>query len=237
MAVLKIDDKGIERLERHLKAFKSRAYPFATKATLNKAAFNTQTVARANLRKDFILRNKWTEQSVRVEMARTLRVANQSAHVGSIADYLEDQEFGNGAVKSSKSRVGHPIATPYASGEGSVPRKRLPRAPNRRKNIRLRRRGRAAKSQKQKNAIAIATARKGTGYAWLKVGKRKGIYRVTATSVRKVWDLSRKSVRIKKRPWLGPATDVVVPLLPRFYRDALKFQLRKHGIFVNNGGR
>ena len=154
------DDKEIRRFERDLDRFKHRAFPFATKQTLNQAAFATQRITRLGFKQDLTLRNKFTVQSVQVDQARTLNVRRQAATVGSIAGYMADQEFG--AIKTKKGGVGTPIATPYAAGESmdARVRTRLPRKANTMRAIQLARR-RKSTGRKQRNLIAVQQAAKG----------------------------------------------------------------------------
>ncbi len=111
--MLSVDDKEIKRFERDLKTFASRAYPFATKATINTAAFETQKVARKRIRRIMTLRNKFTRQSIQVEQARGLNVNTQAAVVGSTQDYMETQEFG-GTVRR-RGKEGVPIKTSFSA--------------------------------------------------------------------------------------------------------------------------
>lgn len=224
---MQVDMRQVERLENDLRLFKDRALPFATKATVNRAAFETRTLSQQTIRQDMTNRNKFTERSVRVEQTRTLDIKNQEAIVGSIADYMAVQEFGGD--KSDPS-----IATGYSAGqEGARPRTRLPRKPNKMANIQLK--GRRTKSKgrtrSQQNFVAVKQARKqGQKYVYMKGRTFEGLFRVLGGKVKMVHDLSRKTVAIPKSPWLLPATERVTPQLDRFYADALRFQLRRAGL-------
>ena len=113
--VFKIDDKDIRRLEGDLKAFAERALPFATKNTLNQAAFMAQREAREGVRKTMTMRNQFTERSIQVDQARTLNIRQQAAIVGFIADYMEVQEFGGFETQSERPQgatYGFPNAHP-----------------------------------------------------------------------------------------------------------------------------
>ena len=65
--MFQINDDDVKQLESDLKTFARRALPFATKATVNGAAFNAQREAKQNVREDMLTRNRFTEQSIRVE--------------------------------------------------------------------------------------------------------------------------------------------------------------------------
>jgi len=99
MTMIKINDDDLKQFESDLKTFAKRAYPFATKNTINRGAFEAQKLYRRNADDSMIHRNKFTRQSIQVEQARTLNVSRQAATVGSIAPYMEDQEFGKNIVK------------------------------------------------------------------------------------------------------------------------------------------
>lgn len=234
--MFKIDTKDIKRLEDDLKTFAFRAFPFATKSTLNRSAFEAQSAARANVSKDMIERNKFTKQSILVEKAKTLNVRRQSATVGSIADYMEDQEFGG--VKRSQGKQGVPIATSYSAGEGmnSGARTRVPKRANALQNIQLNKKRGRGKNKRQRNLIAVKeAAASGNKYVYLELQKKKGIFKVVdgkrRPKLRMVHDLTEQSVTIPKSQWLRPAVQRVEVLMPEFYREALIFQLKRHNLF------
>jgi hypothetical protein len=231
-----INDKQIKGLERDLKRFAHQAYPHATRKTLNDAAFQAQKIARADLPKKMVLRNRFTSQSLRVEQARGLNVSRQEAVFGSTAPYMEDQEFGGTKTKTGKEGVA--IATSYSAGQGenAQPRTRLPRRPNRIASIQLTKRRRKSSSRKQRNFIAIRqAAQSGRKFVFLDLDRVKGIFRVLGgrkrPRIKMVHDLSRKSVSIPKNPIIKPAFDESLRMIPAFYADALRFQLRRRGLF------
>lgn len=231
-----VNTRDIKEMERDLKTFAKDAFPFATRKTVNDAAFQTQKIARVDIQRDLTLRNRFTVQSVQVDQARTLQISQQEAIVGSIADYMEDQEFG--AVKSKSGKEGVAIATSYSAGQGENARlrTRLPRKPNKMANIQLQRRRKKGTSRKQQNLIAIKQAAEtGRKYVFLDLGRTKGIFKVTGgkrrPKIKMVHDMSRQSVVIPKNPWLKPAFDETTRMLPAFYADALRFQLRRRNLF------
>jgi hypothetical protein len=235
--MFQIDDRDVKRLERELKGFKDRAYPFATKATINRAAFAAREIAQDFIKGKMIQRNAFTVRSVQVETARTLNVRHQQAVVGSRADYMADQEFG--ATRAKQGKHGVPIPTSATSGEGPgvVPRRKVPRRGNQIQNMSVRRRAKAA-NRRQRNRIAIQEAAAAGGrnrFVFLDLGRRSGIYKVTGRKrkpkITKFYDLSRGTVTIPARPWLAPAVEKVQPLLQKFYGQALAIQLKRHGLF------
>ena len=232
-----VDNRDIKKMERDLKTLAEDAFPFATRKTVNDAAFQTQRIARVDVKNGMVNRNRFTVQSIRVDQARTLQISRQEAVVGSIADYMEDQEFG--AVKSKSGKEGVAIATSYSAGQGenTQPRTRLPRKPNKMANIQLQRRRKKGTSRKQQNLVAIKqAAATGRRYVFLDLGRTKGIFKVTGgkrrPKIKMVHDMSRQSVVIPKNPWLKPAFDEATRMLPAFYGDALRFQLRRRNLFL-----
>ena len=243
--MFRVDNSDIKDLESELKTFKERAVPFATRNTLNLAAFDAMKRGKAKARTDMVLRNKFTERSIQVEQARTLNVAAQESVVGSTQDYMEDQEFG--ATKTSGGKKGVPIPTTTASGEGmgAQPRRRLPRAANKLSKVQLSKRtGGGFKSRKQEVFVRVLeTVRSGKKFMYLDTGRKQAIYkiqgrgrvdkqgRIAGVRMRMVYDLSRRTIGIPRSPWLKPSVDDTSKQIPEFYRESLIFQLKKHNLF------
>ena len=224
-----IDDKDIRRFERDLKKFAKDAFPFATKSAMNGSAFFAQKLAKANVRSQMINRNKFSEQSIQVDQTKTLNVNNQEAVVGSIADYMETQEFGG-------TKTNPTIATSYSAGQGmnTKPRTRLPRKANKMANIRLSKRRKKGLTRKQRifNTIRQAAA-DGRKYIFLDLGKREGIFKVIGgkrrPKIKMVHNTGIRSVNIPRNQWLEPAVDATP--VADLYKKALRFQLKRRGLF------
>lgn len=233
--MITIDDKQIKQYERDLRTFAERAYPYATRHTVNSAAFKAQGIARGNVRSEMVTRNKYTEQSIRVAKTGTLDVNRQAAIVGSTADYMETQEFGG--TKKSSGGKGVAIATSYSAGqEGEQPRTRLPRRANKMSAIQITKRRKGGSSKGQQNFIAVRqAAASGQKFLYLDLGRRRGIFKVTggkrSPKLKMVHDLSRTSVAIPKKPWLAPAVAATQAYIPEIYYNALEFQLQRNKIF------
>jgi len=233
MLVAKTDD--IEKYENDLKKFRFKAYPFATKETLNSIAFKTQKLARAQAGRKMILRNTFTKKSILVHKAKTLQLSRQSALVGSTEKYMERQEFG--AIERSRGKVGLSIPTSYSAGqEGSKPRTRAPEKANRIQNIRLSSRKNTRQSSKQRNFLAVQRAAQSkVKFLFMDLGKRKGIFKIVGgqkkTKVKMVQDLTKKTITIKRNPWLKPATKAVEKHIPGFYEKSLMFQLKRFNLY------
>ena len=234
--MIKLDDKEIKEYENRLKGFAERSFPFATKFTMNKAGFELRKDWQGQIDKQFVNRNKWTKGSIRVDQTKTLDVRKQQVTVGSRADYLATQEFGGTIRKTGKQGVS--IATSYSAGQGesSKPRTRVPRKANRIANIQLRKRRQSKKaSRAQQNFLAVrAAATSSNKFVYLDLGKRKGLFKVTGgkrkPKVKMVHDLSNTAVTIKRTPTLQPALEQTQRKVPKIYKDALLFQLKRQGL-------
>ncbi len=236
MAMFSIKTKKIRDLENQLYMVAEKAVPYATRNTVNNAAFLGMRLSKTRIAKSLTLRNKWTEKSIRVNPTRTLNVSRQMALLGSTEDYMEDQEFG--AIKRRKGKIGVPLATGESSGEGDTPtpRKRLPRGKNKLRKIRLSRRRAQGKTKKQKTLIRVREAIKtGNRYVYLDTGRTKGVFRVKGGTkknpqnavVRMLYSLNESSVRIPRDPWLYPSVERTKAFIPDIYTRSLKFQLKR----------
>jgi len=224
-----INEKPFKQFESDLRTMRAKSLPFATKATLNRTAFVAMKIARDTVRGKMILRNKYTLQSIRFEKTKTLRMRSQETFVGSTADYLEEQEFGRTITSTGKH--GRPIAMPEASGERALPRKRLPRGASRFSKITLGKGSARGKNRRQRNAMAVREAAGKGKYVFLDLGRRSGIFRIRGKGERarltKVWDMSRRIVRVPARPWLLPSATRAAGKIDQYYADALQFQLER----------
>ena len=226
----------LKQLESDLKTFKDRAYPFATRNTLNRLAFDARGSAQRNIRRNMTTRNKFTIGSVQVEQTRTLNVSRQMSIVGSTQGYMEVQEFGG--IERKKGKHGVAIPTTTASGEGRsvAPRKKLPRAANRMQRIKLGNKNIKAKNRKQALFLQVKQAiDSGKKYVFLDTQRRQGIYRIKGRGSRAqidmVHDLTREIVRIPRNPWLAPAVKRTEQRMPSIHIKSLQFQLKHHGLF------
>ena len=249
---IRVDTKDFKRLERQLKTFKARAYPFATKATLNTAAFQTQDVAKKRIRNSLILRNKFILQSVRVNQTKTLDIKKQAAFIGSTSEAMETQEFGG--TKTKRGRHGVAIPTSFSAGQGeqSRPRRKLPRPANTLRRLSLRRGRRRPPGQPRTNKQALLfkvqdAVKSGSRTFFHKFSGQKttGVYRVKGgrkgfrtgwpkgAKIKLLYSLDEKVVNIPRKAWLKPAVDVVEKRLPSIHVKSLEFQLKRHGLFNN----
>lgn len=220
-----LNAKQVTRFASDLKTYGKR-FGQINGMALNQTAFETRKQFVKNVEDKFTLRNKWTVKTIRFEKVRGFNPKTQFSVVGSTMDYMEDQEFG--AVKKKSGKKGVAIPTTHASGEslGARPRSKRVQRPKQRAAIRLSRVRTKARSRGQKIFQTIrGVSERGSGkYAYLPFQRSPGIYRITGkkkrAKVRMVYDLSRRSVVIKKRPSLGPAVARITPRMPVFYKNA-----------------
>lgn len=233
--MITLDDKDLKRYENDLKIYKRRAFPFATKQTINSLAFKAQAISKQTIKKKMILKNRFSLQSIRVNQSKTLNVRRQESSIGSTLDYMEDQEFG--VTKTKDGKKGVALATGYAAGQqGTTKRTRLPRRPNQIQNIKLSRKANKAKSRKQRNLILIKDASQSSRkFVYLNLGKTKGIFKVVGgkkkAKIKMVYNLSKQSVRIPKNPWLNPSIQETIPHGAGIYKKAIIFQLKRFNLF------
>ena len=216
-----IETGAIKDLEKRLQDIKSKALPYATRQTLNDTAFAAQKIIKADLPGRFILKNKYVLRSIRVDQARGSKISAQQSIVGSTAPEMATQEEGGFKYRKAGRAVG--IPTGFSAGQTNR-RTKLPRKAYQMATIALRR-GAKGHSRKQRNLIAFKENQ--GGFAYMDLGRRKGIFKINKRGVKMVHDLSRASVRIKKNEWMKPAGAEALRMLPAFYADALRYQLAR----------
>jgi hypothetical protein len=233
MLKISVDAAKLELLADTLYVFAKRGVPFAARTALNDTAFAAREQWVDQMGKKLVLRNKYTQRSLRVKkVSAGYNVAAMQSEVGSNLEYLATLEFGG--VEQKKGEHGVPIPTPSAAGQSlrARPRTKAVRQANYLSSIHVARR--VSGNRHRRNAVAIRLAAKTGGVAYLDLGRHRGLYRVTGTKrglrIRKLYDLSKASVRTKPHPTLGPAVDAVQPRLPRIWINALKQQLRHNHV-------
>lgn len=229
--MVKVEFKGAKEMNAGLKRMRGQAVPNALRNTLNTAAFETRTIWRREIRSTFTLRNRFTEQSVRVEQARG---SNMVATVGSVAPWMAVQEEG-GTVRG---KSGHKVIPRAASAgqKAGAPRTRLVRGRFYLGAIQVAHPALSG-GRRQRNAIAIAMARKqGKNIVLLtRPSGAKGLFIIMsggkrALKTRMLWDVSRSSVRVHAEPTLERSLTAVKPKLGHMLEAALTQQMQRLGI-------
>lgn len=225
--MIEIDLRNAGALAKQLEKLRAVAVPHAVRTMLNNVAFDARREWHEQIDKAMIVRNQYTKRSIRVEKARGTHLGRMQATVGSILEYMAKQEFGG--QERARGKRGVPIPTSSAAGMSmkARPRSRMVRAANYLRAIRL---VQAVPGSKQrKNAAAIRMARAtGGGVAYLDTGKRRGLYRIPPgkrAKPRMLYDLSRRSVNVPKRPTLQRMLKVITPSFAMQARRAIVAEL------------
>ena len=232
-----MDTREYDRLVNHLETFSKRSVPFAMRDGINRSAFAARKIWQQKIRETFVLRgNKFTAKgAIQVEKARGIKVNRMEAVLGSIADYQRDQE--DGVTLRTRGKHGKAIPTSAAAGQkGARPRTRLVSRRNKLTAITLTSsKFRQFKSKRQRIAVAVRMAKaKGQNFIFLKVSSTNaGIYRLIGKrpKMRRIWDMSHSSVRIKPQPTLEPTVKRMQRVAPPIFLGAVKQQVKRAGLF------
>jgi hypothetical protein len=221
----KADTKELKQFERDLYALNKRGFPYAIKNSLDALAFDARKEWQGEIRSEMTLRNKFTEGSIRVEKASGNNLQSMRSVVGSIAPYMATQEHG-GDVKGKSGNK----AIPTDSARSGKSHSRLVTRPNKMARIQLA--ARKGKTQKQRNAIQVSEAKRtGSKFAYLEVGAKRGIFRVTGGKRRSrlelIQSLTHTVAKVPKNPTMVTAVERAVRGVGSHYRKALVFQLEK----------
>ena len=231
------DSKQLRKLEDDLDKIADTGLAFAVGETLKATAIKAWKESKVDVKRKFTLRNtnKWTLGSIifdKEDAFSNKAINKKSTSVGSIQQYMHDQEFG--ITKTSKGKKGVPVPTGFASGEGlrANPKKKVPIPANRRKNIRYGKGTFKTVPKRYRNFVKIKVAiQDKDDFVYLETRKREGIYKVDGTvqkpKVKMIWDLTERSRTIPATPWLLPASISAVKIQPRIYKRALIKQLKR----------
>lgn len=230
--MIAIDLRKAGKLAKQLNKLRSKALPFATQRMLNHVAFDARRAWIEQVGKSgMVIRNKYTERSIRVDRARGRELSSMQSAVGSTAAYMAKQEFGG--QERAKGKHGVPIPTSSAAGQAAKtrPRTRMVRRKNWLSAIRLVET--VPGSRLRRNAAAIRMARARTdGVAYLDLGKRKGLFRIPPgkrAKPRMLYDLTRKTVRVAPRSMLAKALRAISPNVAFHARRAIVEELKRAG--------
>jgi hypothetical protein len=226
--LLTVDTRELKKLSRDLTRVKKSALPYAVRATLNSLAFEARGEYQREMGAKMKLRNKYTVGSVRVDKAGGLQVHTMKATMGTVADYMDEQEEGAVQAKEGKHGVPLPAAAPGArKNRGRVARAKQIRA------INILPRVTGHRSRKIGAAFSMAARRGGKQFAFLKLRPgRQGIYEINPgrkrLGLRKVWDLSKGTITIPRNPMMKSAVQRANRLRDGIWREALLSQLKLH---------
>lgn len=231
--MLTVEMRGLEKFREDLGKFAKKALPAAARNSLNTLAFDARKEWVQQVGRKFILRNKFTVNSLRIEKAQGFDLATMQSKVGSVADYMAEQEEGH----TERARGKHGVALPTSSAAG-MSKKAVRTKQVQKKNYltAIQVASRVRGIRQRRNAVAIRRASSTGGVAFLDLGqKRKGLFRVSQTAkgrftVRMIYDLSKRSVTVKATPTLQLTLKVVGPRVPRILGNELVAQAKRFHI-------
>lgn len=244
MLTLKLDLRPVEQLENDLDRFGKHALPDAIRDTLNSAVWDLYNDARDQVGRTFIERNKWTRNSIRYNKATGRRVEAMRAEVGSLQEYMAQQEAG--FVQRKSGAHGVAIPTPSAAGQnGAQTRTRALQRRNWLTNIKppsvsVRGRGRTIAAVREalrtKNRIVFIDQAQDpwgrpTGFYRVLGGRRTKSGWPKGAKLRMIYSTDKATVRTAPHRWLEPATEKITQQFDRYYRDALIRQIRINRCF------
>lgn len=236
MVDIKVELKGFGKLTDDLNKFAARGLPYAVRDTLTGSAFALQKRWRAEVKSSFTLRNRYTEQSIRVDKAQGAKVESMQAVTGTIAPYMPDQEEGATVRGRGKHKA---IPTAIAAGQGQgAKRTRVVRAGLRLQAVNVPTHPLPSMGRRRQNAVLMAIAiRKGERFALLNRIKTKGraIFEVRGGKrsgrARMVWDMSRGSVKVHREPTLHRSIASSTADFERAQYAAVLKQLQRNKVF------
>lgn len=227
--MITVELRGLEKFREDMGKFAKKALPAAARGSLNTLAFDARREWVQQVGRKFVLRNKFTVNSLRIEKARGFDLGTMQSKVGSVADYMAEQESGF----TERARGKHGVAVPTSSAAGMA--KRAPRTKQvQKKNYltAIQVASRVRGIRQRRNAVAIRMASKTGGVAFLDLGKTKGLFRVKLTAkgrftVRMIYDLTKRAVTTKATPTLAITLKVIEPRVPGILGKELLAQARR----------
>jgi hypothetical protein len=221
-----VDLKGLDEMQSALEQLSKKGLAAAARETLTQCAWQGRRIWQGNLEQANILRNKFTLSRVLVDPARGSSLRGMEARLGHPSQYVADLEEGKG----DRAR-GSAVPIPELAARTGSDKKKVVSKPNKLAAI-----GRLAKGKprgsthKQRNAQALRVAAKaGKKLVVLEGPRSRGIFRLLGgrkkLKVRKIWDLSHRTVSRPQRPTLQRSIDAALQLAPAIAERAMQKQL------------
>jgi len=229
-----MEGKELNKFAAKLKGLAGRDWPKINGAALNQTAFEARKEYVKIAERRFVLRNRWTIRSIRVDKVKGF--TNQFSEVGSIMDYMEEQEFGGTKTASGSKGVAIPSTTAANQPRGARPRTKKVMPSRRRTRLNLYKGKRIKGGSRKEYVVAVvkqAAEAGGRRFVYLpRLGHMdKGIYLITGgkknPKVNLIYDLSRKTVKIPKQPTLLPAVNNIQPRMPQIYKKSFEVWAKK----------
>lgn len=228
-AMVSVDLSSFDRFRKDLAVLREREIPHAVRDTLNAVAFKGRERWQVETKRSFVLRNTFTQRSLQVSKASGIQVRTMQATFGSRLPYLREQEEGFEHQGQGK----HGVAVPTPSAAGMAKKARVRTRQIRRANYlaAINLATRVSGKRQVRNAVAIKMALQAGGFAYLDLGKKQGIFKITGRkrglTIRMLYDLSKKRTVVKAHPTLERTVKHVAPMVPVLGRKAVFTQLAR----------
>ena len=240
------DFSELDIVEKTLESYNEKALPYAIKDTLNWQAFQSQQNARRDLAKNFQIRNKYTEGSIRFNLIprSEKNVNNMVSSAGSMQQYMADQH--EGFKNTARGPGGVPIPTPATAGQTGTTRTkpRLRRLTIPKLKTQTFDKGSIDHSRfnqfsaaQELTVLALMMAQSKKKYVWARINSVYGLYELRGAKLtkgqRRGWPKPGKFVRlysatvktteVKPTPWLIDAVeDTDREVIKKYHSNLLK---------------
>lgn len=219
--------KGLDEMQEALEQLSKKGFAAAARETLTQCAWHGRRIWQENLAESNILRNSFTVRRVLVVPARGSSLRGMEAVLGHPEQYVADLEYGKG-----DRAKGSAVPIPELAARVGGNKQKLVSKPLKLSSIGRLFKGKSrGSSHKARNAYALRMAKKtGKKLVLLEGARSRGIFRVLGAGrrkakVRKIWDLSHRSVTRPKRPTLQRSLDAALKLGPAIAERAMEKQL------------
>jgi hypothetical protein len=220
--------KGLNEMQAQLEKLSKRGVAAAARETLTQMAWTGRTIWQGRLEESNTLRNTFTARRVLVVPARGSNMRDMSATLGHGSQYVADLEHG-----TDETATGKAVGIPELAARGGDKKQLVSRA-NKLTTIGRLPTQRKGQTYKARNAFALrAAAKVGKKLVVLEGPKSRGIFRFMGRKtlkVRKLWDISHKTVKRPKRPTLQRTLGDVLQRGPGIAEKAMAKQLALLGI-------
>jgi len=222
-----LESPDMRRLAKELERSTKAGFKYGVRESLNRVAFAARKEWQSQMGRTFVLRNRWTVGSIRVERVKGLSLQTMQSKVGSVADYVKTQEDG-GTVQGGARGYRRPTARAKSGRKPVKPRFRMKRLQLIDPDVS----GAGGRDQKLRAASRIARERNAK-FVFLDFAKDvQGMYQVMGSKrrpkLRLVWSMKTKSVDIPKHATMAPMLARMDRRFPRFAKAAFLQQCKRH---------
>lgn len=221
-------------MQRELEQLAKRGVAYAARDTVNGLAFAGRKIWQEQMASTLTLRNAFTQRRALVERATGTRMPVEAV-LGHTEDYMRRLESGIGE-RARRGGLAIPTETAAGQAKGSLPagRKRAVRPSLVIRVLGKIKRQSRSMPRKARNARAVREAiSNGSRLAYLELDRRRGIYKIMGgrkkPQIRKLYDLSRRSVPLPRIPTLEKTLELALLQGPTIALAALQRQLDRAG--------